>query len=177
MNSNFVFIFRSIFSGTNVLQNSIKNIIFQQSCATENLIVGKYKLTIWPSSSKFLKSSQCSTNITSWCHCNSQFNYMFQIQLSHWAYLSTVPTFVLVFAKHTISEHFLTSVPPVCTGLFHLASKPLSRPCFGCLRMAVCRLDSREFGGCRLHRCYIDHLHTMWQTLPCTPYIPDTPGD
>jgi len=83
----------------------------------------------------------------------------FKFQLSHWACLSTVTTFVFVFAKHTISEHFLTSVLPVCTGLFHLASKPLLQPCFGRLRVAVCRLDSREFGGCRLYRCYIDHLH------------------
>jgi hypothetical protein len=87
----------------------------------------------------------------------------FKFQLSHWTCLSTFPTFVLVFPRHTVSEHFLSSVLPVCTGVFHLASKPLLQPRFRCFRMAVCRLDSLEFGGCRFHRCYIDHLNTMWQ--------------
>jgi len=61
----------------------------------------------------------------------------FKFQRSHWACLSSVPIFALVFAKHTISEHFPTSVLPVCIGVFHLASKPLLQPCFWCLRAAV----------------------------------------
>jgi len=69
------------------------------------------------------------------------------------------------------------SVLPVCTGLFYLARKPLLQPHFGCLKATVWRLDSREFGDCRFYRCYIDHLHTVWQAVPCTLYIPDTPGD
>jgi len=134
-------------------------------------------LIIWPSSSIFLKSSQCFTNINSWYHLIHSPTTCFKFQLSHWACLSTVLTFVLVYAKHTISEHFLTSVLSVHIEVFKLASKPLLQPHFWCLRVAVCRLDSREFEGYRFYKCYVDQytqrgrqyrvLHT-YRTLQVT---------
>jgi len=67
--------------------------------------------------------------------------------------------------------YYQWTFPYICTSTTYRGSKPLLQPDFGCLRMALCRLDSRELGGCRFYRCYIDHLHTVRQAAPCTPYI------